>query len=161
HATVAMGGGLAVLCLAYVPVLGVGLTLWSKFCPRTAATTRVSEVPDSSVTSSGGLRGWMLRGAGVGVGLAVALGLSRGPDSRLLWWAAGLLLGIGAAAILRVDQPLIEPAESSRSSEIWLWLLSAACVVLALVCHRPDADDAFYVNMAVAAADAPGRALLS
>src|SRR5262245_16170870 len=156
-----MGGGLAVLCLAYVPVLGVGVMLWSKFSTRTAATTRVPEVPESSVTSSGGLRGWMLRGAAVGVGLAVALGLSRVPDSRFLWWAAVLLLGIGAVMILRADQPLIEPAESSRSSEIWLWLLSAACVVLALVCHRPDADDAFYVNMAVAAAEAPSRALLS
>ena len=42
-----------------------------------------------------------------------------------------------------------------------LWLLAAAAVVLTLISHRPDADDALYVNEAVAAADVPGQALLS
>ena len=161
HATVAIGGGLAILCLAYVPVLGIGLTLWTKFCPTTASMTPVSGVPDSSASSARGLRGWVLRSAAVAVGLAVALGLSRMPDSRFLWWTAVLLLGVAAVMILRTEQHEIEPAVSFWSSEILLWVLGAACVVLALVSHRPDADDAFYVNMAVAAADAPGRALLS
>ena len=42
-----------------------------------------------------------------------------------------------------------------------LWVVAAAGVILMLISHRPDADDAFYVNVAVAAADVPGRALLS
>jgi len=161
HATVAIGGGLAILCLAYVPVLGVGLTLWFKFRAAPPSTTHVSEVSESSGSPSWGRRGWGLQSAGAGIGVAVALGLSRIPDSRFLWWAAVLLLGIAAVMTLRTDAPLLEPADSFWSAEIWLWLLSVACVVLALVSHRPDADDAFYVNLAVAAADAPGRALLS
>ena len=53
------------------------------------------------------------------------------------------------------------PQPPSRASEALLWLLALACVVLTLVAHRPDADDAFYVNIAVAAVDVPRQALLS
>jgi hypothetical protein len=52
-------------------------------------------------------------------------------------------------------------SRAGRSAEIQLWLLAAAAVVLTLVSHRPDVDDAFYMNAAVSTADAPGQALLS
>ena len=55
---------------------------------------------------------------------------------------------------------IAEPLQS-RGAEIALWSIAAACGVVALVAHRPDIDDAFYLNLAAAAADAPTRALMS
>ena len=46
------------------------------------------------------------------------------------------------------------PAAGGRGREGALWALSLFCVGVALVSHRIDIDDAFYVNLAVAAADA-------
>ena len=79
----------------------------------------------------------------------------------LLWWSALVLLGVFAAIVFRRDAPEVSPPQSSPGMEGLLWLLAVACVGLTLVAHRPDADDAFYVNIAVAAVEAPGQALLS
>jgi hypothetical protein len=48
-----------------------------------------------------------------------------------------------------------------RGRQALLFGLALVCSVLTLVAHRPDADDAFYVNMAVAAADHPSAPLLA
>jgi hypothetical protein len=58
------------------------------------------------------------------------------------------------------------PDPSWRSDEAGgrralLFGLALLCSVLTLVAHRPDTDDAFYVNMAVAAADRPGAPLIA
>lgn len=156
HAVVAVGGGLVALLLLYAPVVSVGLTLGLRLGSEPPPLARLPEAPDSSALGS-----WVLRSTAVGIGLALALSFVGRPDSRLLWWSAVILLGVAAVAVCRRDQPEIEPADSGWSSEILLWILGAACVGLTLVSHRPDADDAFYVNIAVATADAPWRALLS
>jgi hypothetical protein len=78
----------------------------------------------------------------------------------LLWWCAVALLGGAAFAWLR--RPAAPPltGEHNRRAEFCLWTLALACAALTLVVHRFDIDDAFYVNVAVAAADHPSRALL-
>ena len=82
-----------------------------------------------------------------------ALSFARRPDALRLWWSALLLLGVFAATVSggtsRIFASAVEPPEGL------LWLLAVACVVLTLVAHRPDPDDAFYVNVAVAAVGCP------
>jgi hypothetical protein len=93
--------------------------------------------------------------------VAAGLSFAARPNALQLWWSAVILLGLAAVAVCVRDASRISPPDRDRSSEVLLWLLAAAGVVLTLISHRPDADDAFYVNVAVAAADVPGRALLS
>jgi len=63
-------------------------------------------------------------------------------------------------ALVILEKPAFERPARGRRLEIGLWLLAAACAALTLAVHRPDLDDAFYVNLAVAAADFPDRPLL-
>ena len=83
------------------------------------------------------------------------------PAILQLWWSAAIVLGVAGIAVGVGDTPSVSPPRGGSTSEMLLWLLAAACVVVTLISHRPDADDAFYVNVAVAMVDAPGRALLS
>jgi hypothetical protein len=52
------------------------------------------------------------------------------------------------------------PSVAGRSRSIALTALALGSALAALVLHRPDADDAFYVNAAQSAADAPSAPLL-
>ncbi|MBW2287271.1 MAG: hypothetical protein JRG90_05545, partial [Deltaproteobacteria bacterium] len=79
----------------------------------------------------------------------------------MVWWSTIALLGFAAAAFLLAEQPVTAPAVHGRARELALWGMALICVVVALVVHRPDYDDAFYVNVAVAAADFPEHALLA
>ena len=75
----------------------------------------------------------------------------------------GIVLALSVAAVVvLVGAPSFarEPARST-AGEVGLWSLASACALLGLVCHLPNSDDAFYVNLAVAAADFPARAMLS
>ena len=103
----------------------------------------------------------ILRGVTIVVAAATALRFAVSPDVVQLWWMAVILLGVAAAAVCVSDVDRLSRPDGGRASERLLWLLAAGCVVLTLVSHRPDADDAFYVNVAVSTVDAPGRALLS
>ncbi|MBD2540503.1 DUF6077 domain-containing protein [Coleofasciculus sp. FACHB-SPT36] len=51
-------------------------------------------------------------------------------------------------------------AKRAMGWELSLWSLGLICVVLTLIAHRPDVDDAFYVNLAVGVADSPHLPLL-
>ena len=90
----------------------------------------------------------------VGVGVYAYFG-----DNVVMWWWMVVLLSGAAVFFLvgAVDPPAV-PA-SGRKLEVLLWSTGLACVVLALIVHRPDFDDSFYINLAVAAADHPERAL--
>jgi hypothetical protein len=159
HAVVAAGQGLVALLVLYAAVLSAGLLLKRRFgalaLSEAAALDRPSDPVDPAL--------WALRAGTLAVGAAAALSLAARPDvfHPWLWWTAVILLGLAAAAVCFGDARRIAPAEHGRSAEMLLWLLAAAGVVLTLISHRPDADDAFYVNVAVAAADVPGRPLLS
>ena len=158
HAVVAAGRGLVALLLLYAVVLAAGLWLRLRLgaVPPVPDPSGLAAPPDSP-----GPTLWIPRIVGLVAGVAVALSYAARPDVDHLWWSAVILLGFAAVVVCFRDPPRISPPARSRSSEMLLWLLAAACVVLMLISHRPDADDAFYVNVAVAAADVPGRALLS
>ena len=158
HAVVAAGSGLLTLLLLFGVALAASLALWLMWraVSPEPAVSELAAVADGPRPTSR-----ILRIAALGAGVATALSFAVRPDVFQLWWSAVILLGLAAVALGRGEAGLISPPERSRWSEMSLWLLAAAAVVLTLISHRPDADDAFYVNVAVAAADVPRQALLS
>ena len=105
---------------------------------------------------------WLLRIGALVAGVAAALSFAARPDVIQLWWIAVIVLGFAAVAVCFTDATRTSPVRSaSGASEILLWLLAATVVVVTLISHRPDTDDAFYVDVAVATADIPQLALLS
>lgn len=158
HAIVAAGRGLLALLALYTVVLAAALLLRVRLGALAALpdATGPAPPPDSSGPALA-----TLRVATLVAGTAAAVSFVAWADVALVWWSAVILLGVAAVAVCFSDALCIAPPESRRSSELLLWLLAAACAVLTLICHRPDADDAFYVNVAVTAVDTPGQALLS
>ena len=77
----------------------------------------------------------------------------------LAWWLVAVFLSIGVWRSLRSEPIGARRPLHGRGAEAILWALAGLAVVLTLVCHRPDADDAFYLNVAVAAADLPTATL--
>jgi Family of unknown function (DUF6077) len=158
HAIVAAGRALLALLALYAVVLAAALLLKLRLGAVAAPSdaTGPAALPDSPGPTLP-----TLRVAALVAGTATALSFAAWADVLLLWWSLVILLGVAAVAVCFKDTARISPPEGGHSSELLLWLLAAAGVVLTLISHRPDADDAFYVNVAVTAVDAPGRALLS
>ena len=83
-------------------------------------------------------------------------------DDPIATWALLLAALAPAAWVFLLREPARgEPPRRSRGAERALWLLAIACAVYALVVHRPDADDSFYIDMAVSAVDLPELPLLA
>lgn len=95
------------------------------------------------------------------LGAAAAAALDPRAHPILLWCALVLVLGAAAVRFLLREPPGVEAPRESRARELGLLALAVACALYALVVHRPDADDAFYVNVAVAALEHPELPLLS
>ena len=98
----------------------------------------------------------------IGIALAVASAavalLHWTADLRPFWVVAvALLVATGLREARRGNAPSAPAVGDAR----WLWGVAAAGAVLASVCHRPDADDALYLNLAVAAAVRPDLPLLA
>jgi len=89
--------------------------------------------------------------------------------SNLLLWGCGaaLLVGLAARELAGGGVPprgtqVAESAGARQPIEAALLLgLCLACAAFTLLVHRADPDDAFYVNIAVAAADHPGAPLIA
>lgn len=81
----------------------------------------------------------------------------------LLHGCALVLLGGLLWQELKRDQPGGAAPEQQNSArhDRALWLIAAAGGLLAVVAHRFDIDDAFYVGVAVTTADLPDRILLA
>ncbi len=92
-------------------------------------------------------------------GVAMAL-LSAGRWVLLWWWMVSVLALAAVFLVLR-ERAHPRPPTASRRHEQILWVLAIACALIALCAHRPDRDDSFYVNLAVAAIDHPEDTLLS
>lgn len=157
HATVASGGSLRRLVLLFgLALLGLGL-----LGPLGRAWRRRGRGSESAATGSPVAAGtWrpalQLGGFSIGVGASVLFA----SQPILWWWSAIALLGAAAVAVAWREAPAATPPADGRGIEAGLWLLAAGCVALALSTHRYDVDDAFYVNLAVAAADAPTQPIL-
>ncbi len=155
---VAAGGDLRQLILAYALVgalTAAGVVVWR----RRRAVPPAAEGPAADATASAP-NPRLAQGSGLALGLVGVLVFLATGSAVALWWWAVLLLGAAAAVFLLAEPPVARPALRGPGLEAGLWALGIACVALTLIVHRPDIDDAFYINVAVAAADAPGRALL-
>jgi hypothetical protein len=104
---------------------------------------------------------WSLQLAGLAAGVALVAFFAAGSELTAFWWSTISLLGFAAALFLIAEPPVAEPPVRGRLPETALYAMALVCTVVALIVHRPDYDDAFYVNVAVAAADFPTRALLA
>lgn len=157
HAVVAAGGGLHQLLATAAVAAGLALPTWLWARRRARSQPTGPEAPDGAATRA--------RAGRIAAGLAPPLVLAAlalwPPVERplALWWAGALLL-VAAAIVTAPQSPAAGAPRRDRASAAALWVLAAGCAAVALVCHRPDIDDAFYVNVAVTAADHPARALL-
>lgn len=156
HAVVAAGGNLYHV-LGVFSVLAVGATIWRW---RTgAARGEAWEAPPPTPPRKPNRIA--VRGAGFVAAMVGTWLYARSGDVVLLWWWLVGLLGLAAVATARDDAPRLRKPAGGRRREQALFVLAFAAAVFALVCHRPDADDSLYVNMAVAAADRPQEAILA
>jgi len=157
HAVVALGGNLDQLIVVaglagFVAAVAV---LRSRRSPAPAQVAPAGADSDSEGPSAG------VRVAAAAAAVVALAAWATTGNLLLLWWCAVGLLGAAALfAVRRAPEPLRKSA-TSRRAEAFLWALASACVVGTLVVHRFDIDDAFYLNVAVAAADDPSRALLA
>jgi len=157
HAVVALGGSLdqliVVAGLAGAAV-AIGL-IWQRRRQLSTPTAAIEEGPEFQAPSTGAR---VVAGA---VAAAALAAWAATGNLLLLWWCAVAFLGAAAVVVMRhAPEPLLQSVKSRRA-EIFLWTLSLACVVGTLVVHRFDIDDAFYLNVAVAAADDPSRVLFA
>jgi hypothetical protein len=92
-----------------------------------------------------------------------ALGLYLVTGSALhLWWAG---LGVLVFALVSGARVELQPCSGPPPTRGWrpelvLWATGAACMLVPLWFHRVDYDSAFYISMAIGAADHPGAPLM-
>lgn len=120
--------------------------------PHEAATSAVEEVGPPRIPDTR----W--RVACVLVALCAVALLHGSGDPRPFWLVSVALL---TATLVRERHPETVATAASESADRWLWALAFAGALLASTAHRPDSDDAFYLNLAVAAATHPELPLLA
>jgi len=158
HAVVAAGGSLnQLLAIFAVAALAVAGALFRY--SRRAADAPPAEPPEPPAARARVL--WILQFAGLAAGVALAVAAATTGSVLFLWWSVVGLLGFAAALFLLGEPPTVAPPLRGRWPEIALWTMALFGLVVALIVHRPDLDDSFYVNVAVAAADFPERPLLA
>lgn len=99
------------------------------------------------------------QGAGLVLGVAGALAVLWHSNMIDMWVWMVALLSIAAMVFLFTEVPCLPSPPVKPWWEWALWGLSGVCLVLTLIAHRSDPDDALYVNFAVAAVDFPHHAL--
>lgn len=172
NGVVALGGSLFTLMAAEAGVFGLaavaGALLWLRARRKPEPSSEPPAEPEdrlgearAPLTADRQALIQKLKVLAVGI---MALGLIAFPLlSRIVifWWLGLAALGLGLATLVleqwRFDAP---PARRSRAWEAGLWALAVAAIVFNLFVHRPDSDDALYVNIAASAADHPGQALM-
>lgn len=156
HVAVVAGGSLKAVMALF------GAVVAALLAQRVRRRTTGESLPPSAGAVSPGMVFRSSRRLGRAVAAAAGLGgavLAASSASMTLWWW-WIALVLAAAAVLLRHPPAISRPVRGRHLEIVLWALALACVFLTLVCHRPDFDDAFYVNVAVAAVDRPELPLM-
>jgi hypothetical protein len=168
HAAVAMGASLRQLLLLFAAALALALTLARALRRRELAAAEPGAVspapplaPPPGVPLARPAFDRRVRIAGLAFGLLVALSVARHRDVVELWWGMAVLLAAAGVLLAAEGPPPVEAPARGRGCEGLLWLLGLGAALLTLVVHRPDLDDSFYLNVAVAAADFPERALLA
>ncbi len=152
HAVVALGASLRALIVCFA-LAGAALLALRLVLGRAAAPPPPPEHDERNPR-----RRRIVQAVGLALGLAGAWVVRDQPVA--LWWSTLLLLGAALVVLVLPEAPVFRAAVRGRGREIALWTLAVACIALTLVTHRADLDDAFYVNLAVGASDAPDQPLL-
>lgn len=152
HAAVVTGASLWVAGVLFALLLA-GTAAWRVRHPAAREADLADPAPVAPPADLP-LRGLAVMAAGALVWLWSSQALA-------FWWGVAVFLASLLALSLWRDAVEGVAARPAVRDEIALGVLALACAALALVAHRPDLDDAFYLNLAVAAADAPGAALLA
>ncbi len=164
HAVVFAGGSLRTLVALFGVSLVVLAAVRAGWRRRAAGSrTPAKPAPEPAAAEPRSDAPWALR-ARLGLALlgACAAGLLDPREHpSLLWCALVLVLGAAAVLFLLREAPRLEPPRTGRAREWALFALAVLCALYASVVHRPDADDAFYANVAVAAVEHPELPLLS
>jgi hypothetical protein len=158
HAVVAAGGSLQQLLVVFA--VAAAATGFAIRRAKRRAPSPPSAAPEPAPSARGRLQTSLQR-VGIAGGVAAVAVAAMGGGVATLWWSALLLLAFATGAFLLAEAPVEQPPARGRMLEVALFAMALVCVVVALVVHRPDYDDAFYLNVAVAAADFPARALLA
>jgi len=163
HAVVAVGGSLPWLVGLYALALLLG-AFGLRGIRRRGGLAREpapAAAGDADAEPARARPAWIVQGVlGAGGAAAVALAWTLGgPVPGWVAWCS--VLGAAALVFVLREPPRFLAAREGRGLEAGLWALAALCAVYALVAHRVDADDAFYVNVAVAAVDRPDLPLLA
>ena len=156
HLTVFTGGSLHRL-LGTAAATAVVAAVWALRRRRAAGQ---GDPPRPEPTPAARRLPGFVTALGIGVGAALGLALAAGVDPLRLWAPAAAYLGVSALLSLRTPPGAAE-APACRRRAFALWALAAAAALLTAGLSRPDADDALYVSLAVAAVDAPDEPLLA
>ncbi len=157
HAVLAAGGSLQQLLIAF-PLAMAAVAVGIRRAMHRAEEPATTDTPAEPGRTR--LR-WSLQFTGLAAGIGGVAFAATGGGVAAFWWSTVALLAFAAATFLLAERPVAESPVCGRKRELALWGMALVCVVVALVVHRPDYDDAFYVNVAVAAADFPEHALLA
>ncbi len=114
----------------------------------------------TQATETVGSRGLVIAGAGL-----CALGLALDLPLTAVWSLAGVTVAFCCLreilAFARPGTPAATARTDGPATTSALVVLALVCVSVALFAQRPDADDSFYLNVAVSAADDPRAPLLA
>jgi len=173
HAVVAAGGGLRSLVGLYavVGLASLGAVAWARRrgvrLPAGLGGVRDASgkcdgrgEPVEQATVHSPVPRWVRPALSLFAAAAAILAFQSG-DPVLLWWMLLAVWLAAAVVFLVLEPPRCEPAQDRPALEIGLWSIAVLCAVCALIAHRPDLDDVFYINLAVAAVDRPELALLA
>ncbi len=149
---IALGGSLGALIVCFA-LAGAALLALRLLLGRMAVAPSPPEHNERNPR-----RRRFVQAVGVALGL-VGVWVAREQPVAFWWWTV-LLLGAALVVLVLLEAPIFRAAVRGRGREIALWTLAVACIALTLVSHRADLDDAFYVNLAVGASDAPDQPLL-
>ncbi len=157
---VAIGGSLQWLVTIYVLVLCAISVISFIFFRKRQKTSNCAIGNNMPTTRDQTYR--IIQCFGFFLGLVGIMLFIRYGFNVLFWgWAIGLLGAVSISMFVFEKRPTISLAVHGRSLESILFAIALVCAIFTLILHRSDADDAFYINIAVAYADNPKLALMS
>ncbi len=161
HAAVAGGAGLdALLRIAPLALLTTfGWLAWSRRQERSDPVA--ADASGDAIATGRGPAAWQRMVVAAGA-TASAIAWAAGLGPQTVWGVAAATVALACICELRSGDAGVAPGPSRPAPSAGLAVLvglSGACAAVALVAHRADIDDSFYLNLAVAAVEDPQAVL--